>query len=694
MVWSLLVSSGALADIQGTVVSAGGVAIEHARVDLIDPSEVAFTDAEGRFVFVGVEPPAQLVVTHPRFHSQNVVLEEADTATLQVTLVAKQAIFEEIVVSATPGEESFAPVSVAASVVDPLETPTPPTTLTEMVVEVPGVAENGQGGLFQVYSIRGVSRQRVLTLLEGTRVVSDRRAGVSASFIEPQLLESVDVVRGPSSTYYGSGALGGVVQLFPRRFTSLEVRAGYESQGDENYQALGWGTDGWSLGLARRDAGSAETPDGETIPSGFSQYSGTLRRVWETEGFEWNVLVVGSAGRDIEKASTDYPARETIYPEENHLMARLGLTADSGWTLSAWAHPNDLVTEVLQVGDSLTSVENESVELGGSWQQRYRRKDAGSVAVGVDYFGRRGVSSTESIRDLTGVVGDEFLQTLDDAEEDQVGVYGAVEWNMAKVSAVAGLRGTWQRQENSGASSADDSAASGFVGLVTSLGQGFELAANLGAGLRFPTLSERFFSGTTGRGGVVGNPDLDSERSLSFDLGLRWYGERLFVTAAVFRNEIDDYIERIEIEEDLLTFVNLTSGTIEGLELQATYSFRPSLSLTLGGHLMDGEAEDGTPLADIPANRLDSSLRQQGDRWGSRVRWEYREEKTEVGSGEKPIPSVLLLSANLSFALNERLTLILTGDNLLDEKYFSSADRKVPLSAGRSIGLAVAWTGD
>ena len=60
-----------------------------------------------------------------------------------------------------------------------------PSSLTDLINTSPSVSQNGQGGHFQNFSIRGVSRQRVRTLINDMRIVSDRRAGVSASFIEP-----------------------------------------------------------------------------------------------------------------------------------------------------------------------------------------------------------------------------------------------------------------------------------------------------------------------------------------------------------------------------------------------------------------------------------------------------------------------------------------------------------------------------
>ena len=85
----------------------------------------------------------------------------------------KQEVYEEIVISADRGGGGFSPVSVAASVIDPVDSPTLPSTLTALIVEVPGVSENGQGGLFQVYSVRGVSRQRNAWQVRSGRIRSE-----------------------------------------------------------------------------------------------------------------------------------------------------------------------------------------------------------------------------------------------------------------------------------------------------------------------------------------------------------------------------------------------------------------------------------------------------------------------------------------------------------------------------------------
>lgn len=232
------------------------------------------------------------------------------------------------------------------------------------------------------------------------------------------------------------------------------------------------------------------------------------------------------------------------------------------------------------MGESLTEVRNQSLELGFNWQRDWplngrRGPTDPHGSYGIDYFGRRGVDADERVESLAGepLEGGSFTsaRTLDGASEDEAAAYGTVRWSWGPATFQAGGRLTWQHQTNEGAPSREDTAGTAFLGLVRSLANGFELTANLGTGSRFPNLSERFFTGTTGRGQVIGNPDLDAESSRNLDLGLRWFGDQAFWNVQFFDLRIDAYIERIDMADGTRTFVNLTSGTIRGLEVEGSY---------------------------------------------------------------------------------------------------------------------------
>ena len=268
--------------------------------------------------------------------------------------------------------------------------------------------------------------------------------------------------------------------------------------------------------------------------------------------------------------------------------------------------------------------------------------------------------------------------------------FGMFEWVTRRVTAQAGVRVAWNRQSNSGPS-VSEFGWNGFGGLVVPLPRQFGLSFQVSSGSRFPALSERFFSGSTGRGSVIGNADLSSERALSLEAGFRWTGRRVTVAAYAFQTQVDDFIERVEIQPDVFTFVNLREGTIDGVELETYAQATSELRLTLAAAYMNGEDGEGAPLEDVPPQRVTLGVDWARSFFGCRMEGQWRASKDDPGPGEKAIPSAVLLSAAARFELPQGFALSVSGSNLLNEAYFSSADAKVPLSPGRGFGIGFVW---
>jgi iron complex outermembrane receptor protein len=225
------------------------------------------------------------------------------------------------------------------------------------------------------------------------------------------------------------------------------------------------------------------------------------------------------------------------------------------------------------------------------------------------------------------------------------------------------------------------------------VGKGVELVANAGTGFRFPGLSERYFSGATGRDEIVANEDLEPERSLTTDAGVRFFGRRLFAAAYLYRTAIDDYIERVELEPGVQTFVNLSSGTIEGIEVEGFCQATDELRLELAGQTTDSEADDGSPLAEAPSDRFTLGGTYARDAWGAALRWQHRFDKNDPGPGEVSIDGADIVSASLSYTLSNGLAVMVFGNNLLDETYLPTADELAVPAAGRSVGIGLRWGG-
>ena len=162
---------------------------------------------------------------------------------------------------------------------DALET-LAPSTISDTLRDVPGV--NFSGGprrTGELPSIRGLSGQNVLILLDGARQ-SFTSAHDGRFFVDPELIGTAEVVRGPASVLYGSGAVGGVLAFESVDAADLlrdgeswgaRARVGYQSANEETLTSItAFTQQGGFDGIASfgiRQSGDIELGSGATLPS-------------------------------------------------------------------------------------------------------------------------------------------------------------------------------------------------------------------------------------------------------------------------------------------------------------------------------------------------------------------------------------------------------------------------------------------
>ncbi len=87
------------------------------------------------------------------------------------------------------------------------------TVAGELLRGKPGLAAQSDGAWGQNPVLRGLKKESVVVMVNGVRMNSAQPQGAIASFLDLGLLERAEVVKGPGSVLYGSGAMGGVVNL-------------------------------------------------------------------------------------------------------------------------------------------------------------------------------------------------------------------------------------------------------------------------------------------------------------------------------------------------------------------------------------------------------------------------------------------------------------------------------------------------
>ncbi len=165
-----------------------------------------------------------------------------------------------------------------------------PSTPADLMKSVPGVEfSGGPRRTGMVPSIRGLSGENVLILLDGARQ-SFISAHDGRFFLEPDLIQSAEIVRGPASALYGSGAVGGVLAFETSDAADLlregesfgaRVRAGYQSVNEESSASLtAYGVQGPVDGVASlslRQSGDIELGTGADLPSDDEIVSGLAK---------------------------------------------------------------------------------------------------------------------------------------------------------------------------------------------------------------------------------------------------------------------------------------------------------------------------------------------------------------------------------------------------------------------------------
>jgi len=134
----------------------------------------------------------------------------------------------EVVVTATKTEKDPKDLTQSVTVITADEIKkSGVTTVTEIIERTVGVAVTNYGptGALNTIRIRGADYSRVLVLLDGVRLNSPRDLGfdMSALPVSVDMVERIEIVRGPASALYGSEAVGGVVNIITKKPVKSEA---------------------------------------------------------------------------------------------------------------------------------------------------------------------------------------------------------------------------------------------------------------------------------------------------------------------------------------------------------------------------------------------------------------------------------------------------------------------------------------
>ena len=437
-------------------------------------------------------------------------------------------------------------------------------TLAEILARAPGVQFSANGGLGKNSSvnIRGAEARHTVLLIDGVRFGSATTGSPNWDTLAVDLIERIEILKGPASSLYGSEAVGGVVQIFLRQ--GVQGLAPYASLtlGSYGHRQVTAGVNGgngplsYSLGVQHtRDQGfSATNPKVQfnnynADTDAFSQDSFNTSVAYQLTT-DWKVDA-GLLAANSTNHTDDGPNRDTRYAGQSRL-ARAGV---EGRLLPSWKTQ----LRYSQSADSSRAVVASSLpSLFKTTQNQLTWQNDVITPIGVVLAG-----------------ADRLEQKVDSTTQ-----YTVAERTVSSV--FVGLNGSagphsWQANLRRDKNSQFGGNSTGFGGYGFAITPQWRVNASYGTSFVAPSFNQLYFPD-------FGNPLLQPERGRNTDLGVTWSDAGQTVKLVHFDNKIRGFISNTTVAS------SVPRARIDGYTLSYNGSFGP-LSLNASMDAMDPRNE-------------------------------------------------------------------------------------------------------
>ncbi|WP_028771493.1 TonB-dependent hemoglobin/transferrin/lactoferrin family receptor [Shewanella waksmanii] len=567
--------------------------------------------------------------------------------------------FDQVLVTATRVTEKTSETSRSVAVVteEQLQESQPASVAQALKNEANVNVTNGPRASSQGVEIRGLGGQRVLQTIDGAR--QNTNSGHRGTyFMDPELLSSVEVVRGPASSLWGSGAIGGVVaqntksaQDFLEQDDTFGgyLKQGFESNGDRLKTGgaiygltdqVGEGSIDWLINGSYYDSNDIKIGNDQTLENSASRGSSGLAKLgWEPSDDQR--LQLSARFSDINELVPSNPATEV--GSSVPLVRRM--TTDTNVTLDYSINPTDNAYLDLNATlywngtdydeDRVTKNQFDSTKYETLGFSLNNSSDFGmtKLTYGVDGY----QDTIKTVRDDSGQAG-ERPDSLD-GETTVWGAFTRADIALSDSWAVdAAVRyDAFENQNNNLNASSDDNALSPSVGLTWKTTQWLTLSARYDEAFRAPSIEEMYSTGTHYcipsipgflPDGLCNtfeiNPDLQAEKAQNKEIKADFRftklagDDELAMTLSVFRNDVDDFIEQsvsnplmgIPGLEQTTSWDNVDEAQLTGFEFSTRYRFEQTrVNLNYGQTEGKDKASDEY-LSNIPAKKLAIDLSQ------------------------------------------------------------------------------------
>jgi vitamin B12 transporter len=634
-----------------------------------------------------------LVAASPPAHAQN-----ADTAPPE----------ENVLVTATRLPTNTDDVAAGVDVIDRATMQQRGyTTLADALTAVAGVqiVQSGGPGANASVFIRGANSNQVQVLIDGVPVNDASGPGGAYNFGVETLsnVERIEVVRGPMSAVYGSGAIGGVINIITDRGTNAQQTDRPQADlllagglpravlGEADLRGTSGAFDYNLSGESRSDEGFDATPQRETTYTG--ERDGFRTRVGSID-LGWTPVSNTRLFVDVRGRTTVYGYDDVNYPSfddpddtgrDNDLFVRGGVQSalfDGVWNTGLSISRDQeyrRYTNLLDADDPNQAAEDSrylSQRTDVQFNNAIRLPDTAWTSAAALTAGYEHAEETAHERLDSLSFGSPYIAAVD-ATDDRDSGYLGLQTTLAQHAVVTG---NIREQAVSGVGDAFTWRIGGSYAIAALASH---LKASYGTAFLAPSLFDRY---GVDNFGYVGNPSLRPERSHGYEIG--WSADiarAASLEVTWFHTRVDDLIET-EFAP-VYTSVNIAAARLQGVETtlhwhpkswfgaDATYTYTDARDAQTGQLLLRRPYDSASltlTLRPVPALSVVPQLTVVGGDLDSLV----NDQGYPIGDG--PHRGGALLNLNATYRWSTLLSLFAWGKNLADSHYEPASGYATP----------------
>lgn len=668
-------------ELRGTIVdNHTGEPVPYANISIKNKPSGTTSNELGRFKTTNdLTKNITLVFSHVNYKKKELTIGSANaTEALIIRLEPKSIQLSDVIVTAGLYEQRLDKLAQSVELIEHRQVMDEiSSNITDVLASKPGFTQ-----VWEYHSpiiLRGLNSNRLIVMKDGNRRIGTFPGGYFGQDMNIYDMRKIEVIKGPGSVIYGSGAISGIINVisnepFGDNRNSIQLHSGFGTNNNEFIEMVKVCHKKEDFGISvnakyrKTDEmvyGNGQTADNSNVEdrdiainTGY-KFS-DKHKVIVNANYHWGNWGKPRGFNGPTKKFTKIRNEEgNIHTDINYTYSprrfvesvSLNLYYDDGWrdyfqykysTVSGNVSTLDLVHYKNQYG-------------GGRLFTILNLCKTNKLTIGTDGYLFR-LSSPSEIFDYYNNIHGEVKGAKNAGQQD-VGAFINDEWLMGKkVKLISGIRFDLATvitgvQDSLGNSEQQRTALSGNTGLVYSPTENMHFSINVGRAFRMPTTEELFSKTISCQGIKMGNAKLNPEYGWNFDIGFRGKAlDRKFkYDLALFHNILDGFIRMAASQEEGIDFTFENSDALlTGGELSTSYQFRnvlqPSNVLFIGlgaayVHGVDLSGSKQVPLFGMPPLKITAELNYKGllnKKWITgyvlKINTEYAAEQNRVAT--------------------------------------------------------------